>query len=255
MIQIAWLARDEPSDRGLDGKGAWPPHYPVSLVGLSTCFCRSVDDLRRWEPSYRRRACGSGPGFLDSPTRSVHTAHLSATMKPTVLILALSAVTGAQEILWAEVDAAPSPPHIDVPIGAVPSIVHYSFRFAADQVARLLNPFLKPPPRTPTSSPTRPVTRSAASGPEPRALSVLSREVASRDGLEPPCAPLPRGAGYRPLPDTADNFLAQDLFSEVARSAEVPAGYDLAFEDLQASCVSYGYLGFDTAGKYVWIKQ
>lgn len=173
-------------------------------------------------------------------------------MKPAFLILAVSASTRAQDILWPKIDAAPPPPNATVPVGAVPSLVHYNFQRAAEDIARLLNPLLRPPQKTTTPQPTRSAARPTASVLEPRAPSVGAGGLEPHATQAPPCAPQPRGAGYRPLPDTAENFLDEAGFSEAAQGAKVPSGFHLAFEDLQASCHAYGYLGFDTAGEYVW---
>lgn len=165
-------------------------------------------------------------------------------------MLAFLAITQAQEIIWSKVDTAPPPPRVTVPIGAIPSIIHYSFKRAAEEIVRLLNPLFNPPPRT---NPTRSTTHPIGAVLETRLPSVLPRGLFEDNTQDLPCAPQPRGAGYRPLPDTAENFLDQDEFSRAAEAAKVPAGYSMTFGDLKASCSSYGYLGFDTEGEYVWI--
>lgn len=44
-------------------------------------------------------------------------------------------------------------------------------------------------------------------------------------------------------PDTADAFLANPQYAQIANNAPVPQGYSLAFSNLQGSTQQNGYMG------------
>lgn len=64
------------------------------------------------------------------------------------------------------------------------------------------------------------------------------------------CQPLDPGFGPIPDPDTADSFLASDLFSSAANSAPTPSGYVQTFANAKGSNSAYGYSGFSTLESY-----
>ncbi|KAI0022931.1 hypothetical protein F4780DRAFT_150278 [Xylariomycetidae sp. FL0641] len=64
------------------------------------------------------------------------------------------------------------------------------------------------------------------------------------------CDALPSGSGPVPSPDTADAFRNDPDFVEAADNATTPAGYDLAFQNLNTSTSAYGYMGAVTLDSY-----
>lgn len=67
---------------------------------------------------------------------------------------------------------------------------------------------------------------------------------------EDACAPQPDGYGPKVTPDTVDAFLSNDEFHQDAQNAETPSGYELVFQDLDASVAGNSYITFYTLESY-----
>ena len=57
------------------------------------------------------------------------------------------------------------------------------------------------------------------------------------------CDTQPQGAGPKTSPDTAQDFLNNDQYSQIANGAATPQGYSLVFQDLNGATQQNGYLG------------
>ncbi|KAI1331441.1 hypothetical protein F5Y16DRAFT_268412 [Xylariaceae sp. FL0255] len=80
----------------------------------------------------------------------------------------------------------------------------------------------------------------------------ISEPLVSKRGLiaRDACDPQPAGSGPAISPDTAEEFLASDILSQIANTADVPTGYVNTFTNLQASNSAYGYLGLTSLSSY-----
>lgn len=64
------------------------------------------------------------------------------------------------------------------------------------------------------------------------------------------CAPRAPGAGPLTIPDTAEAFVANTAFSELADGAATPEGYSQVFQDLQGSTLQLAdYLQLYVSGE------
>ncbi|EME38246.1 hypothetical protein DOTSEDRAFT_140596, partial [Dothistroma septosporum NZE10] len=68
------------------------------------------------------------------------------------------------------------------------------------------------------------------------------------------CDPQPQGAGPVTTPDTAQDFLANSQYDDIANGAATPQGYSLVFQDLRGATQQNGYLGYYTLNSYDTIK-
>jgi hypothetical protein len=64
------------------------------------------------------------------------------------------------------------------------------------------------------------------------------------------CVAQPTGISHTSSPDSDQNFLADQYYSNIASAASPPTGYTEAFKNLQASNNAMGYLGFSLMSSY-----
>ncbi|RAL61416.1 hypothetical protein DID88_009346 [Monilinia fructigena] len=96
------------------------------------------------------------------------------------------------------------------------------------------------PPAAATSAGAAKVTDAAVPSGSPAKRNIIKRS----------CEVQPAGAGPTSTPDTAEAFLADPQYNAIASSASTPAGYKLAFSQLQGSSQTTSYLGYKTMESY-----
>lgn len=64
------------------------------------------------------------------------------------------------------------------------------------------------------------------------------------------CLPQPSGIDHKSSEDTAQAFLRDPYYANIAKSASTPQGYTTTFMNLNASNNAYGYLGYSLLQQY-----
>lgn len=77
---------------------------------------------------------------------------------------------------------------------------------------------------------------------------LIGRAVETR--TDDACKPLTLGAGPVLETDSAEAFVAADIFASAAIDAHTPTGYTQTFANLKASNSAYGYSGYSTLNSY-----
>lgn len=126
-------------------------------------------------------------------------------------------------------------------VGQLAAALPQGIDFAA--VNAMPTPAVQGPPATgieqvPTYK-TEAAAASAAAAASSEPIVDAKRSVVARDA----CSPQPAGAGPTTSPDTADAFLANSAYDQIAQNAAVPQGYSQAFSDLHGSVEGNGYMG------------
>ncbi|KAG4033904.1 hypothetical protein MFRU_004g04000 [Monilinia fructicola] len=147
-------------------------------------------------------------------------------MRSTIIVSALAALAVAN----------PVPQAID--LAAVDALPEASVSGAPDNVA-YQSVDVKPSAAA-TSAGAAKVTDTAVPSGSPAKRNIVKRS----------CEVQPAGAGPTSTPDTAEAFLADPQYNAIASSASTPAGYKLAFSQLQGSSQTTSYLGYKTLESY-----
>ncbi|MCJ1258937.1 hypothetical protein MMC24_006771 [Lignoscripta atroalba] len=145
-------------------------------------------------------------------------------MRTAILVSALAGLVAAtpmpQSMDFGEIDAAK-----DLPVG--PAVTA-----------------LSEPPTYDAASASASAAKEASTDP-------ATTKLRKRDA----CSPQPDGYGPKTTdPDTAEAFLANPAYSNIANGAATPQGYSLSFVDLHGSTESPTYMGLYTLEKYDTIK-
>lgn len=149
-------------------------------------------------------------------------------MKSTLFTAAIAVVARAQKFDWDAYDSVSKPTPVKVPIGGGTQTIKYDDNAATASVVAEV---------------------ASTTDDEHQPHNVPGNNIHT-NAKRSPCQEQPQGAGLVTLPDTAADFLNNQIYADTALAAPVPSGYSQTFSNLAASSSAYGYMGYTTLSSY-----